>query len=248
MAATPITSIITRVRRQLVELTPKFWSDAELTDIMIDGMKNLWGSILDLHQEHYFKISYDPILHAATTTDTPNGCKMIDNMPDDVFRVLLVEPANLGVNSPGHQVIFLPRKFNHTDFIVARTQDPQDPTSLPSRQIYYDITGVGAPVQGPAIWTAPLLSADLQLRIVYNPTLEVNDTNPVPGESDNALKAWTIAYAMAKEGEGGTRIPDVGWLAIYGQERQSILVRLTPRQEQEPEVVEDMFQGYGSIW
>lgn len=241
MAATLITDIITRVRRQLVELTPKFWQDNELKDILTDGAKDLWGAILDLHQDHYFKIN-------DTDVWLRSNAIQLSGIPDDCFRILLVEPRDTTVSAPGHQVIFVPRKYNHTDFIVARTLDPQDPTSLPARQIYYDITGVGAPVSGPIVYTAPLLSADLGVRLVYCPTVVIEDVNPVPGESDNALKAWTIAYAMAKEGEAGQRIPDPGWLAIYATEKQLILTRLTPREEQEPEVVEDLFQGYGSIW
>ena len=74
--------------------------------------------------------------------------------------------------------------------------------------------------------------------------LEVSDINPVPGGSDNALKAWTIAYANAKEGPQGARIPDAGWLAVYATEKQTILTRLTPRQEQEPDVVDGLFDNY----
>src|SRR5262249_14657348 len=124
----------------------------------------------------------------------------------------------------------------------------QDPSSLTDRTIYYQLVGVGSPVSAPKIVTAPLISADLRVRLVYNPSLEWDGGghNPVPGESDAALKAWTIAYARGKETED--RQPDPGWLGVYATEKQHILTRLTPREEQEPEVVEDFFQGFGSLW
>lgn len=248
--ATSIASILGQVRAQLVETTPKFWTDPELTDIFTRGCVDLWGAILDLHQDHYFKIdaSGKVALNAATTADISAGSKEIDGIPADCFRILLIEPLDTTVNGVGHQVLFLPRKYNHPDSIIARTLDPQDPSALPSRQIYYTITGVGAPIEPPHVITQPLLSASLPLRLVYNPMVQVDEYNPIPGGSDNALIAWTIAYAMAKEQEGAARVPDPGWLAIYGTEKQMILTRLTPRQEQEPDVVEDMFQGYGSLW
>lgn len=248
MAATPLSSIITQVRNQLVESTAKFWSDTELKAIMRLGALDLWGAILDLHQDHYFKVigygpdAEGPYLRANAT--------QISGIPDDCFRITLIEPRDTSSVGTGHQVMFVPRKYNHPDFIIARTQDAQDPSSLPARQIYYQIVGQGSPIAPPQILTAPLLSADLPLRIAYNPTIwpdsEQPEVNPIPGQSDNALKAWTIAYARAKETDD--RTPDPGWLGIYATEKQLILTRLTPREEQEPEVVEDMFQGYGSLW
>lgn len=242
MAATSVASLLVQTRAQLLEPIARFWADDELKAIMRLGAVDLWGAILDLHQDHYFKIDAEnPVLRANATE--------IANVPPDCFRVLLIEPQDTTVNGSGHQVIFVPRKYKETDFSVARTMSAQDPSSLAGRQIYYQITGVGSPVEPPHILTAPLLSSDLPLRLVYNPSLPWDgDTNPVPGESDNALKAWTIAFASAKEGPQGARIPDAGWLGVYATEKQTILTRLTPREEQEPEVVEDMFQGFGGYW
>lgn len=247
-SATSIASILTQVRNQLVEPKANFWSDSELTAIMRLGALDLWGAILDLHQDHYFKVAgygtnaEGPVLRANATE--------VSNIPPDCFRITLIEPRNTSSTGTGHAILFVPRKFNHPDFIIARTLDAQDPDSLPSRQLYYQITGVGSPVESPHILTAPLLNADLPLRIAYNPSIwpdgENVESNPVPGASDNALKAWTIAYARAKETD--TRTPDAGWLGVYSTEKQLILTRLTPREEQEPEVVEDLFQGYGSLW
>jgi hypothetical protein len=242
MASTSIANLITQVRNQLIEPTARFWSDDELATIIYNGAVDLWGAILDLHQSHYFRIDEDnPVLRAND--------QYITGVPPDCFRVLLIEPRDTTINGVGHQVLFVPRKYNHTDFIVARTLDAQDPGSLPARQVYYQITGVGAPGEAPRIVTAPKLNSDLALRLVYNPMIDLfdkNGVNPIPGGSDNALKAWTISYARAKETDG--RTPDAGWLGIYATEKQLILTRLTPREEQEPEVVDDMFQGYGSVW
>lgn len=207
------------------------------------GALDMWGAILDLHQDHYFKINDTDVKLAANDL-------YVSGIPEDCFRITLIEPRDTTVTGNGHQVIFVPRKYNHPDFIIARTLDPQDPNALPSRQIYYQIVGQGSPVEAPKIVCAPKISAELPLRMAYNPSIWPDSNppsfNPIPGESDNALKCWTIAYARAKETDG--RTPDAGWLANYGTEKQLILTRLTPREEQEPEVVEDMFQGYGSLW
>ncbi len=80
------------------------------------------------------------------------------------------------------------------------------------------------------------------------PTLLDTDSNPIPGESDNALIAWCVAYAKAKEQETEQRVPDPGWLAIYNTEKQGLLVALTPRQEQEEEIAEGLFEGTDGGW
>lgn len=243
--ATKITDLLTQVRRQLNEATPRFWSDAELTDIMRLGAVDLWGAILDLHQDHYLAINETDVVLRANDTK-------LSGVPTDCFRIQAIEPRDITSTGTGHAVLFLPRKYKDNDFTVARTQDAQDPAS--GMQIYYEITGVGAPDGAPTIVTAPRVSADLPVRLVYNPTLPWKagasagdgDVNPIPGESDHALKAWTIAFARAKETDGNQ--PDAGWLGIYATEKQTILTRLTPREEQEPEVVEDFFQGVGNFW
>jgi hypothetical protein len=242
MAATLVSSIITQVRAQLVEATARFWSDAELVSIMNLGAQDLWRAILDLHQDHFFRINSTDVYLRANDDE-------ITGIPGDCFRVQLIEPRDTTVTTAGHQVLFIPKKYTSTDFIVARTQDAVDPGSLPARQIYYQIVGEGAPAAPPRILTAPLLNADLALRLVYNPTISISattDYNPIPGAADNALKAWTIAYARAKETDG--RIPDAGWLSIYATEKELILLGLTPREEQDVEIVEDMFQGFGHGW
>lgn len=248
VSATTVASLLQQVRNQLVEPVAKFWADSELIAIMNNGVKDLWGAILDLHQDHYFRINTTDVVLQANSDQ-------LTGVPSDCFRVLLIEPADTTVAADGHTVLFVPKKYNHPDFIIARTQSPNALDQLPARQIYYDIAGLGPPVETMQILTAPEVTENLPVRLVYNPSLPPLTTdemsiNPVPGEADNALKAWTIAYAMAKEAPGsqGERIPNPGWLAIYATEKQNILTRLTPREEQEPEVVDDLFQGYGSLW
>jgi hypothetical protein len=91
------------------------------------------------------------------------------------------------------------------------------------------------------------LSSALNLRVAYIPTLtstdmETGDANPIPGEADNAVYAWIIAFARAKERDD--RSPDPNWLAVYATEKQAILTVCDPRQEQEPKYVEGMFEEY----
>ena len=109
--------------------------------------------------------------------------------------------------------------------------------------IFYDVSGAGTPVGTPTILVAPPLSSALNLRFVYNPSLAAmttSSTNPIPGESDKALVAYTVAFARSKERDD--RSPDPNWIAVYSTEKQSILARITPRQEQEAEYVDGMFE------
>jgi hypothetical protein len=241
MAATLITSIITQVRRQLVEVTARYWSDTELIDILKLGVTDLWGAVLDLHQDHYFVVQES---EDADGVRLESGNSTLTNVPDDCFRVLLIEPLQTNLDPfGGLAAAFVPRKYNHPDFVSARSWANSE-SALTAGVIYYDVTGPGAPVAAPIIRIAPRISTTIKLRLAYCPMLEVNDINPVPGGSDNALKAWTIAYANAKEGAQGARIPDAGWLAVYATEKQTILTRLTPRQEQEADVVDGLFDNY----
>jgi hypothetical protein len=241
VAATLITSIITQVRRQLVELTARFWTDDELKDILKLGVMDLWGAILDLHQDHYFNVVET---EGADGVRLDAGASQLTNVPDDCFRVMLIEPLRTNLDPfGGLACAFVPRKYNHPDFISARSW-ANDESALTAGVIYYDVTGPGAPVAAPVIRIAPRISTTVKLRLAYYPMLDVNDTNPVPGGSDNALKAWTIAYANAKEGPQGSRIPDAGWLSVYATEKQTILTRMTPRQEQEADVVDGLFDNY----
>lgn len=238
MAATTVDSIIVQVRRQLVEVTARYWSDDELKDIFKLGVMDLWGAILDLHQDHYFAVIED----GSVTLDA--NATQLKGVPDDCFRVMLIEPLRTNLDPfGGLACAFVPRKYNHPDFVSARSWGNAE-SALTAGVIYYDVTGPGAPVSAPTIRTAPKIATTIPLRLAYYPMLDVNDINPVPGGSDNALKAWTIAYANAKEGAQGARIPDAGWLAVYATEKQTILTRMTPRQEQEADVVDGLFDNY----
>jgi hypothetical protein len=111
--------------------------------------------------------------------------------------------------------------------------------------VFYDIIGQGSPVAAPTVQVAPATNSAVLLRFVYVPTLAAvasTGNNPIPGEADNALIAWCVAYCRAKERED--RAPDAEWLAIYATEKANLLTSLTPRQTQEPEYVEAMFEAH----
>src|SRR6266853_270918 len=240
MAGTTVGSILTQARRQLIELAPKFWSpgettatDSELTDIFWLGAYDLWGAILDLHAAHFYIVN-------TTDVSLQPGMSQLTGVPDNCFRVQLIEPVNTTSTGAFGSTIFTPRKYNSADFSYARQQSQTNLGASNWGQIFYDVSNVGPPIGPPVILTAPPVATAIPLRFVYNPSLTRGDQNPIPGMSDNALKAWVISYARAKETK--ERIPDAGWLSVYATEKQQILTRMTPRQEQEPEIVEDFFQ------
>lgn len=221
-------------------LTSPFWSSAELMDLMNLGIKDLWGALIDLHQEHFITDDITNVSVAAST-------QALANVPTDVFRVLMIEPAITSSLGGYRNLIFVPRDWNSPDAIYARQLGDVDPTQ--DQVVCYAVTNAGAPVGAPTIKLAPSFSAAIaagNIRFTYIPVLTAkvsSDTNPIPGESDAALKAWTVAFALAKNREDNS--PDPNWIAVYGTEKQNILTRSTPRQEQEPDVVEPMF---GGLW
>lgn len=237
MAATRTSALIAAARFHLNEPKPRFWSDDELLGIARRAYTDLWASVLDLHQEHYLTIDITSVTMVAAETT-------LTGVPSDVFRVHLIEPLDTTSVGNNRSVAFVPRDYNHPDFIGARSQTAFDPTG--DLAIFYALTGAGSPVGAPTIQVAPTITSTISLRFVYVPALGVQsyttDTNnPVPGESDNAIIAWIVAFARAKERDDNA--PDPSWLAVYATEKQSLLTRLTPRQTQEPDYVEGLFES-----
>jgi hypothetical protein len=234
---TPLSELVAQARVTLKELVASFWTDQELVDIANQGFKDFWGAIIDLNQEHYLKINVSDVSVGANS-------EQLVGVPTDTFRVHLIEPLNTVSGSAGSPyTLFRPRDYNSNDFINARMMPAMSPTA--GMCIFYALTNEGPPINAPTVLTGPQSSAAFPVRFVYVPTIPkvpLNGTNPIPGESDNAIKAWIIAYARAKERED--RSPDPNWLAIYATEKQNILVRMAPRQTQEPEVVEGLFDGW----
>ena len=232
--ATPLSTLVTQVRAELLETSASFWTDAELLTHVIDGCKDMWAAILDVYGDHYF---VDDDVHMSLVS----GSNKIAGVPSDVFRVMLIEPRDTTTSGAHWGMVFVPKKYNSPDFINARSFGTLTPTN--AGVIFYDVSGVGAPNGAPTILVAPKLAATMDLRVVYNPVLvdlTAASNNPIPGEADKAIKAYAYAFARAKERED--RSPDPGWIAVYATEKQSILTRITPRQDQEPEVVEGMFE------
>lgn len=233
--ATLLSSIESQSRLHIKEVTASFWTSAELIDIINKGIKDLWGAIVDLNEEHFLTIDTTNVSMAASTST-------LAGVPTDVFRIRLIEPADTTVD-PGQRVVFIPRDYNSHDFINARSRTAQDPSN--GLGIFYAVSQAGAPVGAPTILVAPQISSALTLRVAYVPiqaAVAAAGNNPIPGESDNALIAWCVAYARAKERED--RSPDPNWLAVYATEKRNLLVRLAPRQTQEPEVVEGTYDGF----
>ena len=234
--ATLLSAIETNVRKDLKEATATFWSSAELIQHMNDGIQNLWGAIIDLFEEHYITVDETNVSLAADTAT-------LTGVPTDTFRVHLIEPRDTTSAGSAPNVLFVPREYNSREFSNARASTNQNPTG--GINIYYQVTGAGYPVDTPVVRIAPKLSAALMLRFVYVPGIAAKtsaDNNPIPGQSDRALHAYTMAFALAKEQED--KMPHSGWLQVYKTEKDSVLQRLTPRQTQESVVVEDLFDGF----
>ena len=233
--ATLLSALETQTRRHLIETTASYWSSAELIDIMNQGIKDLWRDIVDLKQEHFLTNDTTNVTMAASTAT-------LTGVPADVHKVYLIEPVDATANSTNKGLVFAPLDYNHKYFQAARTLSAVDPAN---NQIYYSVTGAGAPTgtSSTVIYVAPQVSSAVSLRFVYVPTLATkttSDNNPIPGEADNALIAWTVAFARAKERED--RSPDPNWLAVYSTEKAHLLQSLGMRQYHEPTYVDAIFE------
>lgn len=254
--------LIQDVRENLREPQPRFWSDDALLKHLRAGTRDLWRAIIDLHAGHFSVIDntsmYIPAANptagnppivgvsSITQSNDPNANYII-GVPPNLFRVLMIEPRDLQQSSETRGVTFQPRKYNTMEFQGARGLDAKDPGTYPL--VFYDIVFQGPPINAPGIVFAPQLLTQLALNVWYIPTLpklSFNSINPIPGESDLALVSWATAYALAKEPVTGTGVgtPDPGWMSVYATEKQHLMTALTPRQEQEPEIVEGIFDYY----
>lgn len=233
--ATTLQQIITSTRLKFLrETTASYWTDAELLEHVITGIDDLWKAVIDLHQEHFITVDDTNVSLVASTA-------LVSGIPTDCFRIVSIEARDLSESSVNLGLEFFPRDWNHPEMVNARRQPAITPRD---DAIYYTVFGQGPPIGAISIRVAPQVNSDVNLTLAYIPVhgaAALSDNNPIPGKSDLALQAWTAAHARAKEREDGSPDPDM--LAIYANEKQNILVVLTPRQEQELETVEGMFEG-----
>lgn len=233
--ATLLSTVITNARYTLNEPTAKFWSDAELLVHAIDGVKDLWKAIIDLGEGHFLTIDETNVSMAADSNT-------LTGVPADLFRVELLEVRDLTTANAVQNMTFEPRAVQHPDFTASRGLGSVYPSG---RTIYFNVYNAGSPVGTPSILVAPKITSAVLLRLVYTPTipaLTAASNNPIPGDSDHALQAWIIAHAKAKERPDNS--PDPEWMAVYASDKQHLLTALTPRQTQEPETAEALFESY----
>jgi hypothetical protein len=226
--------LIGRARKHLREPVAKFWTDAELLVHAIDGYNDLWKMVLDLYEEHYF--TFD-----ETNVTLPANSSTLSGIQPNMFRIKSIEARDLTPNSTNRGLEFIPRKWNHYQFEAARRINPVEPNS---NTICYLVAGEGPPVSALTVRVAPQVSSVVNLTVAYlkaHSATALESNNPIPGFSDKAIEYWIVAHARAKEREDGS--PDPEALAIYANEKMILRVAMEPRQEQELEQVEGLFEG-----
>jgi hypothetical protein len=231
--ATPLSAIVTIARDRLNEPVPRFWSNAELLRYGNRGIRDMHRQIGATHQNYFHEISV-AVTHAVDATQ-------LSDVPSNVTVVHGLEPADLQTNP---HLYYKRCDYNHPDFQAARSIPARDPSS--GLTVYYAITQAGGPVAAPVILVAPKINAARLLRLTFMPTvgaeLVATDPNPIPGESDNALVHWIVAYARGRQLK--LQGPDEKELGLYQRELDRIMQAITPRDDSEPEVVEPMFKEY----
>jgi hypothetical protein len=248
--ATPtlVSSLLADVRLILNETTAGYWTDQELLNHMYRGAVDLWRKINGEYREYFITQNATDVTLAANTAS-------LSGLPGDCYRVTAILPRVLGPDNPNKSLIFKPRKYTHPDFQTALAGGPVHPYNA---IIFYDVQTQGAPVAAPVILVAPQVLSEVLLQITYNQYLSnvafqapgTSTYNPIPGGADNALIAWTVAWARAKEGpDPSQRMPDPNWLAVYKTEKDNLIAELsTPRSEQEEEVVHGVFEDQWPDW
>jgi hypothetical protein len=233
--ATTFDTLLPIVRARLIEPVAKFWADSELFDIMYLGARSVWRDVVDLKGEHYMTVDITNVtLEAQATSFT--------GIPADVHKIIMIEPRDLTENGPNVGLVFKPLEYQNPVVQSARASLPADPQNM---VVYYSIAGQGAPVSVPTIYTAPKVTSQVEIAFSYVPTLGAltnTDFLPIPGEADNAIIAWTVAYARAKERED--RSPDPAWIGVFATEKEHLLQSLGLRQYQEPSYAEGVFSEY----
>lgn len=231
--STTLQTILNMTRDALNEAVPRFWSDAELLRYMNRGIRDAWRQISVTNQNYQFSLNTSVTLAANSSTLT--------GVPADLSVLFQIEPANL-VERP---LTFVGKEYTSADFQNARAETQGQDPSQPG-VIYYCVTGAGAPVGAPTIYVAPQVTAEVALSIAYRPVIgaELTATGlvPLPGELDQALVHWTTAHALGRQ--RGDAAPDASRMQLYQREIDVILVAITPRDEQEDQLVDAMFEQY----
>lgn len=214
-----------------------YFNTDDLIDLAIKGFRDMWRAFVDLHMDHFATVD-------ETNVSLAGSSSALTGVPADCFRILLIEPRDTSDASSNRNLRFQPTMFKSPNMIAARARSSIDPGS--GGTILYAILNAGSPVAAPTVKTAPQVSSTVLLRFVYIATLSSalsgTSNNPIPGESDNAIVAWIVAFALAKDRED--RSPDPDWIAIYATEKKSILAACAPRQEQEARYVKGVFDDY----
>ena len=231
--ATALSAIVTISRDRLNEPVPRFWSNAELLRYANRGIRDMHRQLGATHQNYFHQISV-AVTHAVDATQ-------LSDVPTNVTIVHGLEPADLTTNP---HLYYERKDYNHPDFQAARSIAARDPSS--GLTIYYAVTQAGGPVAAPVILVAPKINEARTLRLTFMPTvgneLVTTDPNPIPGESDNALVHWIVAYARGRQTK--QQGPDEKELGLYQNELNRIMAAITPRDDSQPEVVEAMFMEH----
>lgn len=232
--ATALSSLETQVRLALNEATASYWTSAELINFFNHGIRDLRRAIANQYQDYFLTVDATNVTVSASTAT-------LSGVPADVGVVKYLEARDLTSASANRGLYFVPCDLGDPKFRAARGEEDVDPTEV---VIYYHVHGAGGPIAAPTITIAPQTTSAVNLTLAYWPSFTAlisSDNNPIPGESDQALIAYGLAFARAKEIEGGG--PDPAYLAIYKAEKDGILASLAPRNQHMPRYVEALFES-----
>jgi hypothetical protein len=199
-----LSTLRTKVRNQLDEVSPSFWSEDQLTDY-INRAKNRVRNRLKALNEYYVtatrtsldgSITYQGETYACTGFQIAAGTSDY-TLPPDFASMATIECITSGFED----LTFTALNMNHPDFRAARAfTDNQSPLD----EVFFCIFGEPASMR-----IAPKLDRTLDLRITYQCNLADlsadADVLTLPNPAYIAVVDYATMYALRQD-----RSPDAG--------------------------------------
>lgn len=226
-----LSTLRTMVRDQLDEVSPTFWSEAQLTRYINRARRRVWNRLKALN-EYYCAISRTSLDGALTIQGESYAAASFQivagvadyTLPPDFASMSAIECITSGYED----LTFTKRDINHPEFRAARVQAAIDNVS-PVGEVLFCILGEPAFMR-----IAPTSDTTLNLRITYIPTqadlADDTDRLVLPSPAEQAVVDYATMYALRQD-----RSPDAGTYESSGNTLIAEEFGSDSRQTQDPQ-------------
>lgn len=230
--------LIVQVRRDLQETTPQIWSDTALLDWINAGIAKVALGMHSVIQDWLTRRmkSTDPVETIFGSSFDPSGLKITGGtntytLPPNMIEIRSLEPLNQSDINLG--IRFIPRNINSLDFMSAGRLT----SSAAQITYFYDEVGLTNLVIAPTPATGTSIDVNL-LYVAHPETLDAGTTiTQLPVQSFEAVKAYAMFRAYRSIAHPDANLE----FARYKEELADLKDFSSPRESQDPLVVEGMF-------